>query len=67
MKKAEIAERIARRDGVSQAEAADRLDRLVQQILTRVREGKEAPLPGLGKFRQGPGGKMVFRKERRNG
>lgn len=67
MNKAEIAERIARDAGVTQAEAADRLDRLVQQILTRVREGKEAPLPGLGKFRQGRGGKVIFRKERRNG
>ena len=67
MKKAEIAKRMARHTGVSQAEAADRLDRMVQQILTRVREGKEAPLPGLGKFRQGPGGKIVFDREKRDG
>jgi nucleoid DNA-binding protein len=66
MKKAEIAERMALRAGITPAEAADRLDRVVQQILARVREGKEAPLPGLGKFRQGSGGKVVFSRERRN-
>jgi len=66
MKKAEIADRMAQHAGVTQAEAADRLDRVVQQILTRVREGKEASLPGLGKFRPGPGGKIAFHKERRH-
>ena len=63
MKKPEIAKRIARRSGVSQAEAADRLDSMVRQILSRLRKGEEAPLPGLGKFLHGPDGKLVFERE----
>jgi nucleoid DNA-binding protein len=64
MKKPEIARRLARRSGVSEAEAADRLDRVVQQILSKLRQGREAPLPGLGSFAVGGDGKMTFRRER---
>jgi nucleoid DNA-binding protein len=63
MKKPEIAKRMARQSGVSQGEAADRLDRMVQQILTNLRNGKETPLPGLGKFTHGPDGKIAFEPE----
>ena len=54
---------MARRSGVSQAEAADRLDRLVHQILSDLRQGKEASLPGLGKFSHGPDGRLAFHRE----
>ena len=67
MKKPDIAKRLARRTGVSPAEAADRLDRTVQQILANIRHGKESSLPGLGKFVGGPGGKIVFEREKRRG
>ena len=63
MKKAEIAKRMARRSGVSEAEAADRLDRVVHQILSKLRDGKEAPLPGFGKFIVGTDGKVNFQRE----
>lgn len=63
MKKPEIAKRLARQSGVSPAEAADRLDHVVQQILAELRKGKEAPLPGLGKFTVGPDGKVAFERE----
>jgi nucleoid DNA-binding protein len=53
MKKQELARRLARRSGVSPAEAADELDRMVHRILTRLRKGQPAPLPGLGTFRPG--------------
>ena len=65
MKKPDIAKRLARRTGVSQAEAADRLDRTVQQILANIRDGKETPLPGLGKFVGGPHGRIAFEPEKR--
>jgi len=39
---------MARRAGVSQAEAADRLDRVVSEIVRRLRRGQDAGLPGLG-------------------
>ena len=61
MKKPDIAKRLARQAGVTQGEAADRLDRVVRQILTDVRRGKETPLPGLGSFVRGPDGKVHFK------
>lgn len=50
MKKSEFAKRLARQSGVSPAEAADQLDRVVHQILSNLRRGQSASLPGLGKF-----------------
>ena len=50
MKKLELAKRLALQAGVSQAEAADQLDRVVHQILSNLRKGEPALLPGLGKF-----------------
>ena len=44
MRKAEIAKRMARSAGVSEAEAADRLDRVVRQILENLRRGRPASL-----------------------
>jgi len=60
MKKQEIARRIARQAGVSRGEAADRLDRMVHQIVSSLRQGKDAPLPGFGKFTHGKDGKVLF-------
>ena len=63
MKKPDIARRMARQSGVSAGEAADRLDQVVHQILTNLRRHKEASLPGLGRFTQGPDGKVAFERE----
>jgi nucleoid DNA-binding protein len=63
MKKYEIAKRMAREAGVSPAEAADQLDRVVRDILSNVRKGKDAELPGLGSFRQRKDGRVAFRRE----
>ena len=63
MKKPDIAKRMARQTGLSQAEAADRLDHLVHQILRNLRQGKTASLPGLGKFRPRPDGKVAFERQ----
>jgi nucleoid DNA-binding protein len=67
MTKPEIAKRLARQAGMSRAEAADQLDRVVNQILAKLRKGQCAPLPGLGRFTPGPGGSLRFEKERRRG
>jgi nucleoid DNA-binding protein len=58
---------VARRSGVSDAEAADRLDHVVCQILSRLRQGKNAELPGLGRFSNGPDGRIAFEQEDRGG
>ena len=65
MKKPEIARKMARQSGVTRGEAADRLDRLVQEILGELRQGKQSRLPGLGCFRTGPDGRLVFEREAR--
>jgi len=66
MKKPEIAKRLARRVGESQGEAADRLDLVVRQIMSKLRRGEEAPLPGLGKFKVGEDGRVNFESEKRS-
>ena len=67
MKKPEIAKRMARQSGVSQAEAADRLDQVVHRILSNLRKGKETDVPGLGKFVTGPDGAIRLDRERESG
>ena len=53
MKSTEFTKRLAKKSKMSQAAAADQLDRVVHEILQRVREGKPANLPGLGLFGSG--------------
>jgi nucleoid DNA-binding protein len=65
MKKPQIAKRLAKRSGISSAEAADQLDRVVHEILSHLREGQPAPLPGLGTFLPGP--KWEFQLEKKKG
>jgi nucleoid DNA-binding protein len=66
MRKPEIARSIARRAHVSHAEAADRLDGLVNRILAGLRHGRETALPGLGRFTPGPEGQIAFEAEGRS-
>jgi nucleoid DNA-binding protein len=65
MKKPELAKGLALESGLTEAEAADRLDRVVNDIIARLRRGQPAPLPGLGKFTEGAGGKLTFQREGR--
>ena len=67
MKKAEIAKRLAKQSGVTNAEAADQLDRVVHQILSKLRKGETASFPGLGRFTIGPTGYYRFEQEERTG
>ena len=61
MNKRELAARLARESRIPKAQAADQLDRLVRDILRRLRQGKPVSLPGLGTFL--PGDKPGFRFE----
>jgi nucleoid DNA-binding protein len=65
MKKPEIVKRMARRAGVSEGEAADRVDRVVSQVLCRLRKGQDTELPGLGRFVPGTDGRLAFERERK--
>ena len=58
MKKQDIALRLARRARLSRAAAADRLDRLVHDILSELKRGNPVSLPGLGTFT--PGKRLNF-------
>jgi len=54
MKREQLARRLAKESGISPAAAADQLDRVLNDILKRVRQGRSASLPGLGTFWPGP-------------
>jgi nucleoid DNA-binding protein len=58
MKKQDITERLARKARLSHAAAADRLDRLIHDILAELKRGNPVSLPGLGIFT--PGKKVNF-------
>ena len=64
MKKPQIARKLAKRSGISRAEAADELDRVVHEILSNLRSGQPAPLPGLGTFVPGRSWDFEFDKPR---
>ena len=67
MKKPQIARRLAKRSGVSRAEAADQLDRVVNEILSHLRNGHAVPLPGLGTFVPGRTWEFQFEKSKGRG
>ena len=53
MKKEQLARRLAKESHLTPGAAADQVDRIVSELLERVRNGKSASLPGLGTFRPG--------------
>ena len=55
MKKKEFVRRVARELQLTPADAADRVDTLVNEIRRRTRKGRAATIPGLGAFLPGPG------------
>ena len=65
MKKPEIARRMARQSGVTRGEAADRLDRVVREILGGLRQGKRRGFRDWGCFRTGADGRLIFEREPR--
>jgi hypothetical protein len=63
MKKSDIAKRMARQSKTSVGQAADSVDRLVQEIVAGLRHGQAANLPGLGKLSVKPNGDLSFDRE----
>jgi nucleoid DNA-binding protein len=66
MKKQDIAERLARKARVSPAAAADRLDKLIHDILPELKRGTAVALPGLGTLTPGDTLDMRFDTTRPN-
>ena len=65
MKQTDLAVRLAGKSKISPGEAADQIDRIVHRIKKRIRRGKPAALPGLGRFK--PGATPEFEFQRRGG
>jgi len=61
MKREQLARRLAKESHITTAAAADQLDRVMNDILKRVRSGQSASFPGLGTFL--PGAKNGFQFE----
>ncbi len=53
MKKQDIAERLARKAKVTPADAADRLDKLIHDVLAELKRGHPVALPGIGTLSRG--------------
>ena len=50
MKRKDLARALAQRNRLTEGEAQDQLDRLVHAIVTRLRQGRAAEMPGVGKL-----------------
>jgi len=64
MRKPEIAKRMARQARSTVGEAADRLDRVVSEMVRKVKRGEPARLPGVGAFTRDQDGRVAFEPER---
>jgi nucleoid DNA-binding protein len=53
MKRDDLARQIAKETLTSPAEAADRLDRMVHDLIRKLKRGKRTTLPGLGELAPG--------------
>jgi hypothetical protein len=62
MKKSDLLEEMAIGNGGNAGEAADQMERVVNQIIRMLRSGKPARLPGLGTI--SPGKQWTFKAER---
>jgi nucleoid DNA-binding protein len=60
MKKEQLARRLAKESHITTAAAADQLDRVLHDILKRVRNGQSASFPGLGTFLPGRQNGFLF-------
>jgi nucleoid DNA-binding protein len=63
MKKEQLARELARESRITEAAAADQVDRIVSEILKKVRSGRSAAIPGLGTFHPTPEHEITFEGE----
>ncbi|MCZ2074707.1 MAG: HU family DNA-binding protein [Bryobacteraceae bacterium] len=53
MKKDELAQKLARQTHLSKAKAADELDRVVHDMIRKLKKGYTVALPGIGTLQTG--------------
>ena len=64
MKTSDLTRCLARRTGLTNAQAADQLQHVIHEIVSHLRKGQDAPLPGLGRFTPGPTWEFEFDQEK---
>ncbi len=67
MRKEHLARRLAKESRISPGAAADHVDRVVNDLLRRVRKGQRVSLPGLGTFQPGRNQDFQFEGDRASG
>jgi nucleoid DNA-binding protein len=63
MRKQGLVRQLARKTGVTRAEAADQVDRVVHDILMKLRSGEDATWPGVGQFSRDSKGVIAFQQQ----
>ncbi|HLG95032.1 MAG TPA: HU family DNA-binding protein [Bryobacteraceae bacterium] len=63
MKKEQVTRRLAKETHIPTAAAADQVDRIVSELLAKVRRGQSVSLPGLGTFQGGTQKEFQFEPE----
>lgn len=54
-----VIRKLAKNAAVTPAEAADQVDKVVHEMLRKLRRGETAPLPGVGTLTPGPVTRLV--------
>ena len=54
-----VIRQVARNSSVTPAKAADQVDKVVHRLLTKLRKGEIAPLPGVGVLAPGGGRQLI--------
>jgi nucleoid DNA-binding protein len=60
MNKRDLTDLIAKRSKIKKSKAAEQVSRMVHEIISTLRAGQPATLPGLGHFEPGPTPKFRF-------
>lgn len=67
MKKHDLTKRFAQHARLTQAQAADELDRVIHELLGRLRRGQPASLPGFGTLLPNNESELPFERVRELG
>lgn len=55
----QVIRQLAKRSSVTQAEAADQIDRYIHDVLQKLRKGQRVPVPGVGVISPGRNSQLM--------
>jgi len=55
----QVIRQLAKRSSVTQAEAADQIDKYIHDVLRKLRKGQNVPVPGVGVITPGRNSKLI--------